>query len=166
MNLRCAFKVNQQAPVHFISFTLCVLLRALCLKASLLAMPPAYGKRTGLSTKPLPRMCHLLHYGALEQCKLKLRYQSLPRLNRDNFRRSVHSLIPSPPQGRASVGRHHTAAALAVRRSWQKIPKGLLRWKLNAVWQGSCASIFMAGDTVAPSPLVLYCPFLCTYILW
>lgn len=86
-------------------------------------MPPVYGERTGLSTKLLPRMCHLLHYGALEQCKLKLRYQSLPRLNRDNFRRSVHSLIPSPPQGRASVGRHHTAAALAVKELAED-PKG------------------------------------------
>lgn len=149
-----------------------MLLRAQCLKASSTHWQCHQYMEKGLDSapKPLPRMCHLLHYGALEQCKLKLRYQSLPRLIRDNFRRSVHSLIPSPPQGRASIGRDYTAAALAVRRSWQTIPKGLLCWKLSAAWQGSCASILMAGDTVAPSPFIPYCPFLwatiCTCVLW
>lgn len=164
MNLRCAFKVNQQAAIHFYPLYPIRVTKGTMLKGIIHTahwQGHQYMEK-GLNSAPklLPRMCHLLHYGVLEQCKLKLRYQSLPRLIRDNFRRSVHSLIPSPPQGRASIGRDHTAAALAVRRSWQKIPKGLLRWQLNAAWQGSCASIFMAGDTVAPSPLALYCPFL------
>lgn len=147
---------------------LTLFLRALFLNAltiCYIAMPPVYGEWTGFITKATPQDMSPAAYGVLKECKLKLRLLACQGSSVTTSEVSVHSLIPSPPQGRASVGRDHTAAALADRRSWQKIPKGLLHWKLAAAWQGSCASIFIGRDTTASSPVILSGPFPRGYLL-
>lgn len=57
MNLRCAFKVNQQAAIHFYPLYPIRVTKGTMFKGIIhtLAMPPVYGERTGLSPKATPQ---------------------------------------------------------------------------------------------------------------
>lgn len=108
----------------------------------------------------LPGLCYLLH----TESRLKLRHHSSPRLICDDFR-NICSFPHSFTLGQGQGWQGQQCSCSGRQTGLAEIPKNLLHGKLSAAQQGSDASIFMAGDTMAPSTTTLYGAFPMGYLL-